>query len=320
MKKKASILGGLAFSAALLWLAFRRVDARALAAVFSGVAPAYLGLVALTVLGELLLRGLKWSLLLAPAGRARFFDAFRIETAGLALNNILPLRLGELARAAFGAEFFRINLLTVLATILAEKALDMAALLLLAFAAAGAGGLPAWLTGRGGLWPFLAIAAAAALLAAWALARAGKFSGLRPALEKLGLGLKAFRNPAAAAGIFSLALLQWLLNALNYYWLALAFGAGTIGLRQSVILSFTGAAASSAPGMPGYFGGFELAVSAVASAWGLGRDAALAYALAAHLAPYFVITAAGIFFIYSMGHSLTGIWSKFAYRSAEQGV
>ena len=310
MKKKVSIIGGLAVSAALLWLAFRRADAGALAAILSSLSPAPLWLIFFTVLGELALRGLKWRLLLAPAGPARFLDAVRIETAGLALNNILPLRLGELARAALGAEFFKISMLTVLATIMAEKILDFAALLLLFLSAAGAGSLPAWLTGSG-LWRYLAPAAAAALLAAWALARAGGPPDLRRVLEKLGLGLKALKRPWAAAGIFSLALLQWLLNALNYYWLALAFGAGGIGLRRSVILSFTGAAASSAPGMPGYFGGFELAVSVVASAMGLGREAALAYALSAHLFSYFIITALGVFFIYQMGRSLSGLWKKF---------
>jgi len=314
MKKKLTILGGLSASAALLWLAFRHADPRALAAIFSGLRIAPLWLILFTVSGELAVRGLKWSLLLAPAGKVRALDAAKIETAGLALNNILPLRLGELARAASGAQLFRINLVTVLATILAEKALDMAALLLLVFAAAGAGALPGWLTGHREIWTALAAAAIlTALLSGRLLALARKFSVLGGTLEKLGLGLKALRSPAAAAAIFLLALLQWSLNSLNYYWLALAFGSGgLVSLPQCAVLSFTGAAASSAPGMPGYFGGFELAVSAVVSSWGLGRETALAYALAAHLLPYLITTAAGVFFIHRMGESLAGIWRQFS--------
>lgn len=309
MKKIFSITAGLAVSAALLWLAFRSADPRALAAVFAGLSAGPLLLILITVLGELALRGLKWKLLLDPAGKVRFWDAAKIETAGLALNNILPLRLGELARAAFGSELFGISAITVLATILAEKVLDMAALLMLAFAAAGAGGLPGWLSG-GRAWAALAAAAAILLIL---LGRAGRSGRIAQTADKLKLGLAALKSPGRAAGVLTLAVLQWLLNALNYYWLGLAFKAGGIGLPESILLSFTGAAASSAPGMPGYFGGFELAVSTVASAHGLQKDAALAYALGAHLASYFIITAAGVLFIYTMGQSLGGVWSKFSY-------
>lgn len=312
MKKLISISAGLALSAALLWLAFRKADLRAVAAALGGVSAGPLALVLLTVCGELAVRGLKWSLLLAPARKVRAWDAARLETAALALNNILPLRLGELARGAYGAEFFGIDFLTVLATILAEKVLDMAALFTLSAGAAGAGGLAARLPGGWVLWA-LGLAVAAPLALAGGRALAGRYPRLRSALDSLALGMKALKSPSTAAAVFLLAALQWFLNALNYYWLARAFGleaAATVS--RSVLLSFTGAAASSAPGMPGYFGAFELAVSAVLGSWGVGREAALAFAAASHLLPYLIITSAGIFFIYHMGTSLTGIWRRFS--------
>jgi len=322
MKQKLSITAGLAISAALLWLACRRVDFPALAAILENIKPAPLLLVLFTVCAELLVRGIKWRLLLAPAGPARAWDALRLEAAGLALNNVLPLRLGDLARGAFAANFFRINIAAVFSTILAEKALDFAALLLLSSAAAALGGIAPNSAGQRGL--FL-VPAAIALAALHLAARRGLSSArlkraprLKRTLDGLALGLKAFASPLAAAAIFSLALLQWFLNALNYYWLALAFGAqSTITLSKSVLLSFTGAAASSAPGMPGYFGSFELAVSAALMAWGIGREAALAYAAAAHVFSYLIITAAGLFFISRMGYSPGKVWAEFsALRSA----
>jgi uncharacterized membrane protein YbhN (UPF0104 family) len=87
-----------------------------------------------------------------------------------------------------------------------------------------------------------------------------------------------------------------------------------------VLLSFTGAAASSAPGMPGYFGSFELAVSAVLRAWGVPRETALAYAAASHLLPYLLITAAGLFFIYGLGRSLGQVWTRFSWRKADMDI
>lgn len=315
MKKIISVFAGLASSAALLWFTFRNADLGAIAAVLAGVKTAPLALVALTVAGELAIRGLKWSLLLAPARKVRAWDAVRLETAALALNNLLPLRLGELARAAYGAELFNLHVSTILATILAEKALDMAALFALAATAALFGGLAFSLPG----WRLaLALAAALALIFFAARHLTGRSPKVKRTVQDLVLGLKALGSPAAAAGVFALALLQWLLNALNYYWLALAFGLGApASLPRSVLLSFTGAAASSAPGMPGYFGSFELAVSAVLGAWGVPRETALAYAAASHLLPYLLITAAGLFFIYGLGRSLSQVWARFAGHKAD---
>jgi hypothetical protein len=311
MKKIISISAGLAVSAALLWLAFRKADLRAMAAVVAGVKAAPLALVAVTVACELLIRGIKWKLLLSPAKKVKAWHTTRLETAALALNNILPLRLGELARAAYGADLFGVRLSTVAATILAEKILDAAALLALAAAAAWAGGLRADISFKWRLW--LPAIAALLLALAWARALALRSPRFKKISDELALGFKALGSPAAAAGIFALAALQWFCNALNYYWLALAFGLGpAAGLAKSVLLSFTGAAASSAPGMPGYFGGFELAVSAVLVTWGAQRNTALAYAAAAHLLPYLLITAAGLAFIYGMGTSLGGIWRRFS--------
>lgn len=315
MKKIISIAAAAALSAALLWLAFRKADWRIMAAVLAGVKTAPLALLLVTVSAELAIRGIKWSLLLAPARKVRAWDAARLETAALALNNLLPLRLGELARAAYGAELFNIRLSTILATILAEKVLDMAALFALALSAAAFGGLA---IKPPGTWRTLAPLAAAVILA---LLIIHKLALRHPAVKKvsdgLELGLKALSSPLAAAAVFALALLQWCMNALNYYWLALAFGlAPAERLSRCMLLSFTGAAASSAPGMPGYFGGFELAISAVLGRWGVPAETALAYAAASHLLPYFIITGLGLFFIYGLGASLGQIWGRFSRRKA----
>ena len=116
MKRKLSIATGLAVSAAFLWLACRHVDFHALAAILAGIEPAPLLLVVIGVCAELLIRGVKWRLLLAPSGPVRAWDTTRIEAAGLALNNVLPLRLGEVARAAFAANYFKLPIATILST------------------------------------------------------------------------------------------------------------------------------------------------------------------------------------------------------------
>jgi len=322
MKRKLSIATGLAVSAAFLWLACRHVDFHALAAILAGIEPAPLLLVVVGVCAELLIRGIKWRLLLAPSGPVRAWDTTRIEAAGLALNNVLPLRLGEVARAAFAANYFKLPIATILSTILAEKALDFAALLLLAAVAAAASGIALPIAGRGPVILAVAIALCALALLVDGAAASGRLTrhpGVQRTLNSLKLGLTAFTSPVTAVCVCSLALLQWFINSLNYYWIALAFGLNSITVTKSVLLSFTGAAASSAPGMPGYFGSFELGISAVLTAWGINREAALAYAATAHILSYLIITAAGLFFIYQMGQSLGKIWEEFSAKKAEGG-
>ena len=321
MKQRLSIAAGLAISAALLWLACRRIDFPALTGILANIELAPLLLVVIGVCAELLIRGIKWRILLAPAGPARTWDALRIEAAGLALNNVLPLRLGEIARAAFAADFFKIPVATVLSTILAEKALDFVALLALAAAAAAANGLTLPITGHGPLI-LLAIIVVVALafisVRRTGSKRLGRNTGLQRTFNSLKLGLAAFTSPVAAVSICLLAVLQWFINSLNYYWVSVAFGIqNSVTVTKSVLLSFTGAAASSAPGMPGYFGSFELGVSAVLTAWGINREAALAYAAIAHILSYLAITIAGIFFAYQMGHSLGKIWDRFSVKKPE---
>lgn len=321
MKQRLSIATGLAISVALLWLACRRIDFPALTGILANIKLAPLLLVVTGVCAELLIRGIKWRILLAPAGPARTWDAIRIEAAGLALNNVLPLRLGEVARAAFAADFFKMPLATIISTILAEKALDFAALLALAAAAAAANGITLPDTGHGPIILLLVMTISALTFITFNRAGAKRFNGyvrLKKTFNSLKLGLTAFTSPVAAACICLLALLQWFVNSLNYYWVAAAFGIqDSVTVTKSVLLSFTGAAASSAPGMPGYFGSFELGISAVLTAWGINREAALAYAAIAHILSYLAITVAGLFFAYQMGHSLGKIWDKFSVKKPE---
>ncbi len=317
MKKIIPIAAGATVSALLLWLAFRNADWRAMAAVFAGVRAAPAALVLLSVSAELAIRGVKWALLLRPARKVRTWDAARLETAALALNNVLPLRIGELARAAYGAEMFDVNLLTVLSTILVEKLLDITSLLALSAAAASLLGIAASLPGGWRAWAGLG-AAALLLLALMRRSLPRRYPRLRQALAHLKLGLKALRSPLNAVVLFLLAALQWFMNALNYYWLARAFNLdGASSLAKSVLLSFTGAAASSAPGMPGSFGSTELAVSSVLSGWGVAKAPALAFAAAAHLLPFLIITASGLFFVYGMGASIGGVWARFSSGKTE---
>jgi uncharacterized protein (TIRG00374 family) len=326
MKAKLSIVAGFLVSGLLLYLALRNIDFSSLAAIYSRVDPVYLLPFAAVGALELVVRGARWRLLLLPSNpEIRLLDTFRLETAGLALNNILPMRLGELVRATFAARLFKIPLLTVLATILVERLVDIIVLFLMFVAAARLGGITGgFLDYNGLLWALFAGVAAgiAALIFADELVAHSWFSGffarfprVRALFERVAMGVKGFHSFKSGALILLLAALQWLLDAVNFVLLGFAFGlSGVIDIYKGVALIFAGAAAASVPGMPGYFGNFELVLTRVLVAWGIAEDTAFAYASYSHVAGYLLVTLLGVFFIYQMGQSLGKVWGEFTSR------
>ncbi len=329
MKAKISIIAGFAVSALLLWLALRNVEFGNLAASYAAVDASYLPLAVLVVGLELFFRGCRWRLLLLPSNPSvRVMDAFKLEAAGLALNNILPLRLGELARATFAARLFKIPLLTVLATILVERLLDVVVLLLMFIAAARLGGLTGGFLDYGGaLWTLGAgvTAGIAALVFADELVSHAWFAGffrrfprVRNLFERVAMGIKGFHSFRSGALILLFAALQWFLDAVLFVLLARAFGlGGVIDIFKGVALVFAGAAAASVPGMPGYFGNYELVLMKVLASWGIPEATGFAYVSFAHVMGYLVMTVMGVFFIYQMGQSVGRVWGEF--KSAAGG-
>jgi hypothetical protein len=327
MKAKISIIAGFLIGAVLLYFAFRSIDFANLFAIYSKVRAVFIVPFVLTTLAELLFRAARWRLLLNPSKPVRLTDAFKLQAAGLALNNLLPMRLGELARATFGAGLFGIPLLTVLATILVERALDVLVLFALFAGAAWLGGITGgFLNYHSVMWTMFAgvTAAMAALIFSdeliahhWFSGFFARFPRLRLLFERVAMGVKGFHSFRSGAMIFLYAAGQWVMDALNYYWIGLAFGLGSVlDIYRCMALVFTGAVAASVPGMPGYFGNFEFTLTRVLVTWGVPRDVGFAYASYAHVLSYMFITLLGVAFVYQMGHSLGRVWKEFSSPKA----
>lgn len=324
MKTKLSIVAGFLVSGLLLWLALRNIDFSKLGAVYSQINHIYLLPMILLVCVEMFLRGARWRLLLTPSNPAvRVMDAFKLEAVGLALNNILPLRLGELVRATFASRVFSIPLITVFATIFVERLLDVIVLFLMFVIAAEMGGITGGLLNYSGILWVLAGGATAGIAAlifadelvahAWFSGFFARFPKLRLLFERVAMGVKGFHSFKNGALIFLFAALQWFVDAVNFWLMGLAFGiGGVIDIFKGIALVFAGAAAASVPGMPGYFGNYELIIVKVLGAWGITGDVAFAYVSFTHVVGYVVMTVLGVFFIYQMGHSLGRVWGEFS--------
>ena len=115
----------------LLAFAFRHTD---FAGVWAETRRADGGLLALAVVVTGLtyaMRAWRWQSLLAPIGPTRFVNAFTTTVIGFAASALLPARAGEVLRPYLLARRERLNPASAFATIVLERLLDLATVLLL---------------------------------------------------------------------------------------------------------------------------------------------------------------------------------------------
>src|SRR6266550_1963152 len=116
---------GILSSLIFLFLVFRNVRWLELAAVLHTVNWTILLLAAAIYALSLMVRGLCWQALLAPLGPVSTKDAVTYANIGYMANSLLPLRAGEVIRAALLAQKRRLVKSAVLATIVLERLLDI---------------------------------------------------------------------------------------------------------------------------------------------------------------------------------------------------
>lgn len=308
---------GFGISALLLVLLFRSVDVAALGralavADFRLLPPA----IALYFVG-VWLRSRRWGLLLprdsVPAGAL-----FRALVVGFTVNNVLPARLGEVARAYLLARWCGVRYGHTLASVVMERVLDgltLAGLLLVAVTVAPA---PPYLLSLG-LVVGAVFAAGAVILvgASWQprliVVIAGLVARLLPArlgekvvrlAEGFGAGLALVRGWGLLGRLVVLSLLAWLAEIGLFYLLMLAFPIPA----SPALAALTGTVANFAtlvPSSPGYVGTFDGAlVKVLQDSTRLPLEVATAYALLVHAALLIPVTLLGAVFLWRAGVSM----------------
>ena len=316
-KKLASGVVAFAITGFFLWLAVRKVEFAALGAALSSARFGWLVPMIAIVILDLLVRAARWRVLLSRtrALPAPVWDLFKLEAIGLAVNNVLLLRLGELARAGLAARRLGIPAAAALASVAIERALDVAALLtIFVLATRAAPGIApvhvvrgALLLLGGAVGALVVLAAAESSLAPGGFAerRQRAWPKLHRLVGQLALGAAVLRSPSAAASAAALSLALWTVDAALYW--AGAYALGLDGLmsypRAILTLSWAGAA-SAIPAAPGAIGTFEASVASIVGKFGAAPETALAYALLTHMIMYLLVTVTGLVFLSREGVSL----------------
>jgi len=319
-KELRSVALGASCSALFLYLALRSVDWRGLA---DAAARARAELLPVLVAGAVLTLGMRaerWRLLLG--GKPSRSVMFRLITVGLAVNNVLPLRLGELARAGLASAELGFSMVSVLASILVERLLDAVTILSLFLCAAVFDPGSPWvdrifpilLPIYGALLAvFIASFLLESFLERWASVRehVRRHPKLGRLVEQLIVGLRPLRSPVSLSMILIWGTGLWCVESGNYFLAGRAFPLGThLSYLYAMVVLATAGMSTVVPLAPGYIGGFEYAVSEAIRPLGSTSEQALGYALLIHAVGYAVTTALGIYFLYREGNTLGGLWRQ----------
>ena len=282
-----------------LYLALRDMDFKRVLAAFEQAHWIWMGPAALVVLVSLLLRAQRWRILLSDA--VSLPTAFGLMNIGYLVSNILPLRLGDPAKAVAASLRGPISPLAALSTVVIERVLDMLTVVLLLlitlpFVMAGELGDYLWAgLVSGGL--ALMLLTAAVLIARYpeqveALARRLLTLLHFPSPEKwlevlhnLLAGLAPLRSPRKGTQLIFWSLAHWG-TVIVYFQLALRAFVATPPPLGGAVATWAAALGMILPA-PGGIGAYHTAVQrSLSLAFGLPGETTLAYAFAIHAVSY----------------------------------
>lgn len=292
----------------------------------------YVLILALATILNLVLKAKRWTLL-CPVDATTLKASVPINV-GLALNNVLPGKLGEIIRIALGAKMFKLKYSTSTATVLGDRLLDTLALLLIAgfsFFFLQFGNIPIQTENvfsesvttnaiLGVLYSFAIISFLLVITITGLLFEKSRYLIIslikrlpligEKLLEKIegtitGLteGLESFRTPSKIAMMMNYSLLLWFILALGTWALSFGVEGFDITFPEAIVISTISILAASLPSSPGAWGIFEAGTLLSIQLLGIECEikTAAAFAFSLHFGQYLTVILAGIVSMFTSG-------------------
>jgi uncharacterized protein (TIRG00374 family) len=218
-------------------------------------------------------------------------------------NNLLPLRIGDLARVYIAAKKEKVTASAMLATVVIERLLDVFAILTMLSVIFFHMPLPRWIANGflimlalgGAAWLALFLMRSRAdLLCAW-LARflpsryAGQITGLVQSFLEGLAAMKSSKNLILAA---LLSIPIWTAYAFGTYAALKACAIDAPFSASWVVLAFVGIGVSL-PSAPGFVGTFQFFTVAALALYAVDQQQAFGFSLLHHMAQYIPVTLFG---------------------------
>lgn len=268
-------------------------------------------------------RALRWKYLLKPLGNFTIFRMFSLILIGMLVNNVIPARLGIVARAIILGEKEKISKMAVGGTMVVEQMLDGIILLLFTAVTALFAPLNGWLQNVVYVTAGLFIALLILCLVFATSAKAAQ-KGLNIILrilpekwhEKIGEwfmrlieGLGIMRSPRKLVVVFIMSALVWVCEAGLFYMVGFSFD-----LQQPFYVYMLATAVSNLAWVllmtQGGLGSFDLACQKSLELFNIGAAAAASYAIVVHALILFITIPLGLIFLWVENLSLSKVMGK----------
>lgn len=322
-KKTVYIILGIIISIALIYLLFRNIDFNKLWTALSTANYWWLIPNILMIILTMYQRAYRWKFMLKPIKLVKFDNLLAATCIGFMANNVLPMRLGEFARAySLSSQDKEISKSASLATIFVERMIfDLVALLIIFGAVLTfSDSLRSQLENNIDFGREIILGAKFAIFVALAGLGIMLVFALKPeqigntitrylpflpdrikdmiklTVEKFSHGLKFMIDMKAVLNVGAQTLLIWILMGASNYFVFLAFGFD-IPFDASFVLLVVVSILIMTPSSPGFIGVYHYGVVISLGVYGITDEEARACALVLHAAQYIVVTLMGFYFL-----------------------
>jgi uncharacterized protein (TIRG00374 family) len=315
---RAGLLGGIASLLAVYFIVSQMKDVRQM---WTALQSAHYGYVLLSIgviVVGLFARGARWRALLG--GVLPFSRAFGITNVSYLVNGVLPLRVGELARAYLATQAEPpVPVMKSISTIIVERLTDVAAVLIILALALSGAPLPDELRGTALFFAPLVVFGFAILvilasqrsrtleIAAWAVERIAFLKRWRVLvwLEHFLDGLKPLTEQRSLLRVVFWTTASWVCSLLSGYLLMLAFF-DRADWATTCLFTAAASLAVAVPAVPGNLGTYEWSILLALGVMNYGEPSgtATAFAIAVHAVNLLVNSSLGIYGFIQEGVSL----------------
>jgi len=308
---------GFVISAAIVYLAFRKIELHQLLENLQKANYLYLIPIVAVIFLSMALRAVRWDYLLRPIKKIGFHRLFEGILISFMANNVLPVRMGEFVRAYIIGRGERISASASFATVVVERLFDGLTVLgllamVLAFFQLPPGNIP-FKKGllMGGYITMVICGFSVVILliiktkTEWffktALFLTRPFSAK---LAKRGIssvqsfkqGLLSLESAQIMVIVFLYSLVIWAVFAYSIYLMGLAFGL-KLSLAATVTVLVAVCLALMIPSTPGYIGPYHAAVAYSLVLFHIPLEKALSLSIVFHAVNYIPITLAGFLYL-----------------------
>ncbi|NMB67473.1 MAG: flippase-like domain-containing protein [Chloroflexi bacterium] len=314
-------LPGIGISLVALFVVFRLARWEGLSTAFTTIQWEYIWLSGLFTVAFLLVRAAAWRTLME--NKPSFKDTFFVVNEGYLLNNLFPLRAGEIGRAVIMGQQTGWGPFHVLSTIVIERVFDMlmAAGMLLAtlplVLGAVSWGLPVaiitLIVMGGGLVVMFLMARNRDFVERLATRLGERWPFVKtrvvPQVEKMLDGLSALSNPRQFLTALGLIMLCWFIAVFQYYVVMIPIAPGSPLWYGAFIVTVL-ALGVAIPSAPAALGVFEASIVGAMAILGFDNATALAIGISLHFMQFVITGIFGIIGLVIQRRSLGSLFSE----------